>query len=146
MDKYMYKEVTGDGVNWDIKALRANLKAIQETLANHADEFNASRGMRTIMRSYESPGAYVLLESKQHGRGTICDAFVQIGDNSYHDDTIIIPEFTKAVNIKATEKSGKVHIFTLTRKHVHYVDRLMLQKKGSRRVLVGITLEEINNE
>jgi len=108
------------------------------------DDFDMQRDRATytVTRALEASGVYTLLDTKKHERAKILDIWVTIGDNSGMDDAISLPGYAKDIAIKDNERSGKVLIFDKTKEHIHYIDRIMIHKKGNRRITVSITLED----
>lgn len=141
-----YNRIVSGGI--DHATIDKSFADLEAALNHNAAELAAlaSQQTNTVIRAYETPGIHILLQGGKHRRGTIIDAWLQIGDNAELSDIVEIVDVTDSINIKDSEKSGKLHLFTIKKKALNFFETVYLRKTTNKRILVGITLESANEQ
>lgn len=133
-------------VNWI--PVTAAFSEIQDILNEHADELKglARHNTQSISYAIEGAGTTPVLKPGRHTRSRLVNAYVLMGDSIAEEATVVLQGITNTIKFSATEKAGKVRIFTILKDSLHFIDMVKAETTGNRRIVVTLTLESTEEQ
>lgn len=126
----------------------AAFSEIQDILNEHADELKglARHSTQSISYAIEGAGITPVLKPGKHPRSKIVNVCVMMGDSIAEEATVVLQGITNTIKFSATEKAGKVRIFTILKESLHFIDAVRAETTGNRRIIISLTLESMEEK
>lgn len=137
------KFIDNGSVDWE--PVKTAFSEIQEILNEHADEVKSvvRHNTQTISYAIDGAGSEMVIQPSKHLRGKITNAFLTLGDNIEQTTSVELRGISSPLNINSTEGAGKVRLFKITKPQLHFIDGVEVIQTGTRRMVITITIESI---
>lgn len=127
------------------KPIMDAFEQIETKVNENADELKAvvKHNTTTISYAMEGAGQKIILGGSKHLRGKITNAYIVVGDNVPHKTQINLVGISDVVSISETEGCGKCRIFKIVNKQLHFIDAVVVNQTGDRRIIITFTIESL---